>query len=237
MLFSLYASEKNNSWEMLPENPADEVLRMLENNPFACLTDQIADVQYNHVRLDRAKILAELTRPLGDEDLISVRMSADDPMAVEAIISRSDSDNNITLMMNAEDLSKLGKLESVTSYMQEWRFVLPAFFSSSASADDRENDFFYDELALPLVPECIGNTVGWYHVLSPLGYQDYFKREDLINAPAYKVEELTDKTICLMTYPHPLEFASEESTERISKLTKYLYERWMAHVEQHKKNN
>ena len=45
---------------------------------------------------------------------------------------------------------------------------------------------FYVAHDLAFLPECF-DYIGWYHLVSPLGYGDYFEPEDLRTLPAHAV--------------------------------------------------
>ncbi len=81
---------------------------------------------------------------------------------------------------------------------------------------------FYDRQQLDLLPECFNYYLSWKTLLTPLGYQAYFERADLLKAPAFKVEELEDQSICLTAYPQASNYEHKESQIRIVELTNYL---------------
>lgn len=223
MTFDAFAIENNTLWETLEKNPADDVLRMVEKNPFVPLARTYIDEQYNSVPFDRQQVLSELTKPIGDEGAVGVRLgSGDAPISLECTINHTESLNLVVLSVNPEDLEKIGDLEKVKKYLQDWRFVLPAFSSSGALADHRDNDFWVDVAQTAPLPECFGSRLSWYNVMSPRGYRNSFKREDLLATPALKVEELDDGTITILSYEHPLDFATDETTRRIIEITNYL---------------
>jgi len=223
LTFDAFATETNTLWETLEENPAEEVLRMLESNPFEPLSRTYTDARYNFVPFDHKKVLLELTKPLGDEGAVEVTVgSGETPVALECTISRTAFRNIVSIRTDSEDLQKIGDLEKVRKYLEDWRFVLPAFSSSGALADHRDNDFWVDVAQTAPLPDCFGSQLSWYNVISPLGYKDYFTREDLLATPALKVEELSDGTITILSYEHPLDFATEENTKRIIEITNYL---------------
>ena len=223
MTFDAFAIENNTSWETLDKNPADDVLRMVEKNPFAPLARTFIDERYNFIPFDRQQVLSELSKPIGEEGAVGVRLgSGEAPVSLECTINRTAAMNLVVIGINSEDLKKIGDLEKVRKYLQDWRFVLPAFASSGALADHRDNDFWVDVAQTAPLPDCFGSRLSWYNVMSPLGYRDCFRREDLLATPALKVEELEDGTITILSYEHPLEFDNEETTKRIIAITNYL---------------
>jgi hypothetical protein len=221
MTFWIYAKELNNSWDDLPDNPAETALQMLENNPFGRFDQMESETPYEYVPLNRETVLAVISAPFVS-DYITIGLGADVPFPLGGTITRDSTDNGISLSLGGENVEKAASLEEITKYLQGWRFALPAFHSAIATAEDRENAFWMDIAETEPLPDCFGSRLGWYHVISPRGYQDYFRREDLLRAPALRLEELPDGAIALMSYAHPLEFATPENTAQIIKITNYL---------------
>jgi hypothetical protein len=221
--FDTYAAETNTLWETLDENPAEDVVRMVERNPFGPVARNYIDERYNFVPFDHDTVVLELGKPIGEEGSIGIRLgSGGTPFPIECTISRTAFENLVQIGINSEDLEKIGDLEKVKEYLKDWSEVLPGFSSSGAAADDRDSDFWIDVAQVAPLPDCFGSRLSWYNVVSPSGYRDYFKREDLLATPALKVEELTDGAITILSYEHPLEFATKENTKRIIEITNYL---------------
>jgi hypothetical protein len=170
---------------------------------------------------DRRRVLEELTR--NPEAGIVARASS--PFYLDGGLSRHPIQNSIRVGGDPEYLRREGALAAAAEYMKRWRQALPAFGQSGLSADDRENVFFFDDLNLEPLPDCFGNFLGWYHVISPRGYAPSFDAETLRRTPAHKVEELPDGSFAITSYPDPLDFAAEDSTRRIVEITNYLNER------------
>lgn len=224
MPFDTWAIAKPNPpWETLEENPAEEVLRMVERNPFGPVSRTFIDEKYNFVPFDHDDVLSQLTKPIGDEGSVGVRLgSAETPFPVECVINRTAFRNLASVGIDSENLEKIGDLEKIKKYLQDWRLVLPEFSDAAATAEDRDNDFWIDVAQTAPLPECFGSRLSWYNVMSPLGYRDYFEREDLLATPALEVEELDDGTITILSYDHPLDFSNAETTRRIIEITNYL---------------
>jgi hypothetical protein len=221
--FDAFAIENNTLWETLDRNPADDVLRMVERNPFAPIARTYIDERNNFVPFDRQQVLSQLIKPIGEEGAVGVRLgSGGTPIPLECTINHTESLNLVVLRISPEDLQNSGDLEKIRKYLQDWRLVLPAFASSGALADHRDNDFWLDVAQTAPLPDCFGSRLSWYNVMSPLGYRDCFKREDLLATPAPKVEELEDGTIAILNYEHPLDFANEDTTRQIIAITNYL---------------
>ena len=98
--------------------------------------------------------------------------------------------------------------------------MLPRFARGGASADDTVHDFYVAH-DLAFLPDCFG-YIGWYHLVSPLGYGDYFDPEDLRTLPAHDVKELPGGWFAITSYPDPLGFADEQTRRKIVELTEHL---------------
>ncbi len=76
--------------------------------------------------------------------------------------------------------------EQAIHYLMDWSQVLPHFCWGGITADDRENIFFFEELKLEPLSECFGSFLGWFHLISPRGFEPYFRANDLLHLPAEK---------------------------------------------------
>jgi hypothetical protein len=220
----LYAVERNNAWGREAASIGEQVLELLEDNPLAEFYQAEFDFDDVWEPYDRDKVVSFLAE--NGEAAVSLRGST--PFLIMGSIALDYSQNAVGLGFSYEYLTDERLLSELPAYLSRWRGVLPAFAWGGINADDRENEYFFDKLAMLPVPDCFGNTLGWYQVVSPRGYGKYYKPEDLRHAPAYRVEKFGDGSFALMTYAHPLEFATEENTRRLVELTNYLYDRWKA---------
>lgn len=199
------------------------VIDLLNDNPFSRF--ETMELEYGEEEpFDPQKIVGTLP-PATDK---SFRASSKRPFNMYGSVSFDEVPRVVNLEWSEEYNSNPALPAAIVEYLQRWRTEYPNFLEASTSADDRENEYFFDRLALLPVPDCFGTVLGWCHVLSPRGYEKYYQPADLRHAPAYRVEEFNDGTFALMTYAHPLEFATEENTRRLVELTKYLYDRWQA---------
>jgi hypothetical protein len=219
--FILYAQEWNNPWGSGARETAERVLGHFEQNPFAPFAEADLKGVLKFEPYDHRRVLEEFAR--NPEAGVGARTSS--PFYLEGSFTRHDLKNGVSFAGDPEYLRRGGALADATEYVKRWRHALPAFDQAGLSADDRENVFFFDELNLEPLPDCFGNFLGWYHVISPRGYAPSFDAETLRRTPAHGVEELPDGSFAITTYPDPLDFAGEDSTRRIVEITNYLNER------------
>lgn len=222
MPFNLFAREWDNPWgaAQAREN-AERVLSLFEQNPFAPFAEVDLEGLLKFEPYDHRRVLEEFAR--NAEADIGVRTES--PFYLDGGLTRHEWKNGAHMGGDPEYLRREGALAAAAEYLKRWRQTFPAFDHGGLSADDRENVFFFDELDLEPLPDCFGNFLGWYHVISPRGYAPSFDAETLRHTPAHNVEELPDGSFAITTYPDPLDFASEDSTRRIVEITNYLNER------------
>ena len=221
MPFILYAQEWDNPWGSGARETAGRVLSLFEDNPFTPLAEADLTISLKYEPYDRRRVLEELAG--NPEAGIAVRSTT--PFYLGGGLSRHPMKNGASFGGDPEYLRREGAPAAAAEYVKRWRQALPAFDQAGLSADDRENVFFFDELNLEPLPDCFGNFLGWYHVISPRGYAPSFDAETLRRTPAHRVEELSDGSFAITSYPDPLDFAAEDSTRRIVEITNYLNER------------
>jgi hypothetical protein len=68
----------------------------------------------------------------------------------------------------------------------------------------------------------LGAYIRWIHIWGPSVYKEYYKKEDLLNAPAYKIEEWENEVIFMMSYKDPFSIDSPETEQQIIRLSNYL---------------
>jgi hypothetical protein len=225
MGFSFNIYEKGENWILSKSETAEKILDFLEANPFGKISKMDVNNDLEMLPYNRRVVLNEFA----NNEIAGINIETESPLLSWGAISHDRFGKGFYLEIADEDVAQVN-LDQVKAYLKNGRKIFPDFSWAIATADNRDNDFFYRQLKLLPVPECLGHLLGWYHLVSPPGFQPYFKRQDLLNAPAYDIEELEDGTICLMTYPHPLEFGTEENTARLIELTNYLYHKWMEHA-------
>jgi hypothetical protein len=106
-------------------------------------------------------------------------------------------------------------------YAGEVATLLPNFTRVQIYTDYKLNEY-YESQNLPWLPECFGNLVGWYYLISPLGYSPYFSPEEMLNIPAHQVRELENGWIEVISYPDPLAYDQPEARTGIITITNYL---------------
>jgi hypothetical protein len=81
---------------------------------------------------------------------------------------------------------------------------------------------YYNSLGIEPIIAKLGMYVHWIHIWGPSVYKEYYKKEDLLNAPAYKIEEWENEVIFMMSYKDPFSIDSPETKRQIIRLSNYL---------------
>jgi hypothetical protein len=217
-MLSIYAQENENKWEA-GSSPLPRILTLLEENPFAPLQEMQLKDDAPWQKYDHQKVIREMNH----DRQSSMGFRTTSPYPLEGSISLHSSRNLIQLRVDDQYLKAPDAIAKALEYTNRLGSALPNFFCGGASADLNVHDF-YVERDLPFLPECF-NYVDWYHIIHPRGYEPYFEADDMRKIPAYRVEELSDRSFAIMSYPDPLEFAGEEAKKRVVDITNYLNER------------
>lgn len=213
---NLWIVETKSPWYKIKPSPARDVINLIVANPF--MRFSAVQYEYEDEPFDLQILLEETRNP-------NATICLKDDDYSEAIINLSFWRNSFSLRINQKNLPEFDLEAKTIDYLKEWRGVLPNFAWCVASADDRDEDFWNDVAQVQPLPDCFGSHLGWYHVISPLGYKNYFKRDDLLKTPALKVEELNNRSIVIQSYENPFDFAMDETTERLVEATNYLNEK------------
>ena len=210
----LIIQEKGNSWQ--GTETAQLLLEKLEANPF---------VSFQTMRFDGAiesqpyifnKALQHLERGKSP----SVRLEAETPWRFRGSIARGEVHNTLVLGTANPNLARIG-VDILLAYGQELAALLPVFSYSRLTTNGKPNEFYSQE-KLAWLPVCFGNFLGWYHLISPLGYEPYFSRKKMLNIPAHQVRELENGWVEIISYPDPLVYDQPEARAKIIEITKYL---------------
>jgi hypothetical protein len=216
-MFAIYAQEKESPWHAGGDE-AERALDTLEHNPYAPFEEMQLAVELPWEPYDRVRALKAL-----EEEQSSVAFRAGQPFSLRASIFRHPFYNLLQIEVADEYLSGEDAPAAAAEYTVELARALPAFAYGGASADLNVPDF-YVARDLAFLPDCF-SYIGWYHLVSPLGYADYFDPEDLRALPSHDLKELSLGWFAITSYADPFQFADEASRLKIVELTEYLNER------------
>lgn len=217
-MIDIVLQEIDNPWA--DDEPLRRILDLLDHNPFGQFEEMSFDVALEWSSYVRDEALKHLRRR--KKSSVGFRTVGAFPML--ASISKNPLQNTATLVLGRNDFPSAEQTDTLLSFAKHMMRCFPLFSWAKGRTDPAVNEF-YDSKNLLRVPSCFMNYLAWFHLISPLGYGPYFDREDLLNMPAYDVQELEDGIIQVITYKDPLDFASEESRQRIIEITNYLNHR------------
>lgn len=219
-MLTLYAEEEKNPWEASSADTAASVLDLFEDNPFGTFEEMFFEQTLAWEPYDRRKLLDYLS----NDPRAGIDVRGSRPLYFEGSLARHPTGNGITFRVNPGYVSPPERLAQALDYLNRWPKVLPNFTRAGATADRRPAEHFLNRGLRPL-PACFGSYLGWHTLVSPRGYAPHFDAEDLLAAPAHRVESLPDGSIAVTAYPDPFDFEGAEATRRIEEVTNYLNER------------
>jgi hypothetical protein len=134
-------------------------------------------------------------------------------------ISRDKNFNGFMIQLKKEVLLKKS-VQLFQEYVTEIALITPAFkrlFISpgSISAETQKKHNIPQE-------KSIFSYMSWLNVLSPLAYNGYYEKEDLLKAPFYRVEEIKKDIILIQAYKDPFDIENEESLHYLRNGVAYL---------------
>jgi hypothetical protein len=206
--------EKTNLWT--GKEPAYTLLKSLEQNPYGKF-DKMSfggNLKSYNYQFDKAlkHLMAETTN--------SVRLTTETPFRFRGSIARGKVHNTVVLGMANPTFNSLN-LEQLLSYTRSLAKLLPNFYRAEIVTDYQLNEY-YTEQKLEWLPECFNDFLSWYHLMSPLAYEPYYRREELLAVPAHQVRELDNGWIEIINYADPLSYDQTETRGRIIAITNYL---------------
>lgn len=218
----LFASEIRDSTYSHNRQEFENILGFLEKNPLREFCE--LEIEYDEKWQNYNSKAALDWIDANETSRVGFRSAA--PYFLNGFILRNLTDCSIGFYFSNQLMVDVVAIENLREYLRNSRNILPNFSDAVITADDRDNDFWLDVAKTEPLPDCFGSRLGWYHVISPRGYESFFRREDLLNTPALNVEELDDGTICILNYADPLDYSKPETTEKIIEITNYLTEKW-----------
>lgn len=221
MTFIFGAREEDAPWQIEAPRLALKALSMVEENPFCKMEEMDFDYLEKWRKYDRAQALREL---ISNSDA-GLTFRGFEPYYLSFALARHDWYNVISCHADLQYLKNSKMPAETIDFLKKWLDIFPKFYRAEASADNRDNDYFLDELEILRLPRCFSPWLCWYQIVHPRVYHEFFEPEDLRDAPFYKIEELSDGALGLTAYEHPLEFATAENTRRIVEITNYLNDR------------
>lgn len=211
---NIHWGEASGAWT--DDRPHPTLVPLLEGNPFGRFTE---------LSFDKGSTWKPYLRDVLEEALSNTRdvwaqiRSADGQ--VEAWLTRSQFDNNFNMFVRDEASIRTADSENILRMIRDVAACLPRLLNASADAMPYPRKF-WNHHHLPNLADTFGYILSWAHVVAPRSYGEYYTPEVLLQAPAYRVRELEDQRIELVTYAYPLDFDTPEAQAHIIDVATYL---------------
>jgi hypothetical protein len=208
-----FSCDRDNYASNWSEETIKEVFEKLYNNPFYTEWKEMSIGSHIRVPLDIKKALKSILSSKQDQ-VVGIYGGNNG-----FVLSRNRQNYNADLRLDESVIKN--DVVKFRYYVIEIGLNAPKFrrligmLDSSMSAEtqkkfniDREKSMF--------------SYMAWLNVVSPLGYNDYYKKEDLLKAPYYKVEEIKPDIVLIQAYKDPFDLENEESLNYLRNGVEYL---------------
>jgi hypothetical protein len=140
---------------------------------------------------------------------------------LEFCVSRSNDKNVIRMVIDHDNFINEGGSEKIYNLFITLSRLMPGL--CDAVCGPVMSSYFYDKIDMTrvLAPHS-GRYLYWIHILGPSEYAPKYLKEELLNAPAYRVEEWENDVVFMMCYENPFEYDLPENVERVRKISDYL---------------
>jgi hypothetical protein len=225
-------SEKNNP---LDKERGSLMYNFIVNNPFGKFEemrikyDNLLKDDYDFVPFDETVVSNNILS--SPQCYIILRSEVAGPYGepkFEVMFSKSNERNFFSIMIDREDFVRKAGVEKIEQYI---RSITPLFTKLDRGSCAKAINFvsFYHELKIEQLSPAFSYFVQWIHIIGPGTFEhpneNIYKREDLLNAPAYSIEEWDNGFIFMKGYEDPFEYNTSENRERIIRLNAYLDEK------------
>jgi hypothetical protein len=192
-----------------------EVLEKLAHNPFFTNweTMSIGNNPLKRITFDFGKALKKV---LSDSSDLCIWGQGE---GNEFLFNRNKNYYHIRLTLEKKILEK-DKLLKFQEYMINLAIDKPRFTSMSSSLGSEYSDI--QKRHNIEQEKSLFSYMSWLNVLSPLAYNGFYEKEDLLKAPFYRVEEIKKDIILIQAYKDPFDLENEESLNYLRKGVEYL---------------
>lgn len=212
--------ELNNTWGLKTEFLLRSLLRVFEQNQFARLTKMELNNSLRYESYQPTKIIETiLERGEGQ-----IYLQADSSSSVSGSISITPQSNVLQLRIDEKFLTNKDSGIKAIAFLMQIKAILPLFYKARINAFDDIADFYLKHRLMSL-PVCFENYLGWFTLLSPLAYREFYALADLAAAPAYRTNVSAGNEIALTAYPKVLDFKSRSGSRKIIELSQFLDEK------------
>lgn len=131
--------------------------------------------------------------------------------------------NRVRITLNHEATAKKETLDQLVALIKQISQLLTNVRWGFANSIGFKHYTFYEKYKLENLFGCFGHHIRWIHILGKMEYERFsISKEDLLQAPAFEVEELNNDTIFIMSYENPFSWEDEDTVAKIKTLNDYL---------------
>ena len=205
---------------LIEKNKAGLIPELLAKNPFGTCTaffDDSANAKLGEQEL-QPKTLQEIISSKKQWHLTLLNHSDSNPLSV-VMLQKS---HGAMLSITAGDDQLNRDYERFLAYARFCVEALPDV--SGGYIEDVDFDIVgaYHDYSIEQPPACFTTHLRWVHFLGPRLYSLYLTKEDLLNTPAHKIEQLEQGIIEVMNYDNPFDCGSAATLKKMIVITEYL---------------
>ena len=219
----IYRLESNISCAIFTKDQLDAFMEKLMENPFGnyqFLMDNTTE-ELDTFPFDQSLLEKQFTKKRTWD--FTIHNNTDEGNFIEILMMQGKRGGTINVI--AQDESLYDQYQVFYNYILDIVNCIPPVSSAFTYDANADLSGLYDELNLDFAPACFKAHLKWQHLLGPAYYTLFFTKEDLLNMPTYKVEELENGLINIVNYENPFDWNAKENKDRVVELTAYLNER------------
>ena len=182
--------------------------------------------KYEFVPFDEALLLEELKQRINFSIVLSSGVTDEDIEGSLSITWTSDKNtHNFVISIDHDDFVNSGEVGRFQNFVRGIAGLFTKLSEGVTRAIEFDDENYYGKHGLEHLDGCFSGYVAWIHILGAEHYGVYgYSKEDLLGAPAFRVQEWSDGTIFLMSYEDPFSWNERPTIEQIKKLNNYLLE-------------
>lgn len=192
-----------------------QIFNKLYNNPFMNEWDEM-EVGYNTLKKEPFNLDKASNALISTKKELCVICFGN---GCEFNFTRRKSYYVVTLILTEEILQK--KVITFRDYMVDLATNLPNFKRLIGGPDYNEYYELRKQLNIPQ-EKSLFNHMSWLNVVSPLSYNSFYEKEDLLNAPFYEIKEVAQDIVMIQAYKEPFDIENEESLNNLRNGVEYL---------------
>ena len=215
------------------ENPLgkerlDAIVNLLLDNPFGKYEKMCPDVdEHEFIPFSKNLLLEEIQRRKYFSIIMRSEMSSENPEGNLSITLTSEKNrNSLALIIDHDDFITSGEVGRFLLFVENMSKMFTKLTRGSVRAVEFNADKYRKKHKVKRLNDCFGGYIKWIHILGVFHYKENgYSKNDLLNAPAYKVEEWENDTVFMMSYKEPFSWDEEVTINQMKELNNYLLDK------------